>query len=147
MRKLSNSMSAISMRNKRKAYKYFESIGLLPINRTRNEYVLHHKDITLKAKNPERYIEWNIEDLVVMPRSEHSRLHQTGNLYNSGHKRTEATKKLISTNRMGKNIGNTIASGRIHITNGIINKMIKPEEYEYYVSMGFYRGRIINKHK
>jgi len=40
-------------------------------------YVLHHKDPTLKYRDPERYDEWRPEDLVMMSNSEHSRLHYT----------------------------------------------------------------------
>lgn len=39
------------------------------------DLVLHHKDINLRHNNPERYIQWNIEDLEIMNRSEHSKLH------------------------------------------------------------------------
>ena len=145
MKKLSNSMSAISKRNQRKAYKYFESISVLPTNRTKNEYVLHHKDPELKHNDLMRYIEWNIDDLVVLTRSEHSRLHNTGNTYHTGHQHSETTKELISSNRKGKNLGNTTGKGRIHMTNGVINKMIKPEEYEKYVDIGFYAGRTLHK--
>lgn len=38
-------------------------------------YVLHHKDETLRHENPDRYNEWNPEDLVMITSSEHTRLH------------------------------------------------------------------------
>lgn len=38
-------------------------------------WVLHHKDVTLRLSNPERYNQWRIEDLVPMTKSEHRRLH------------------------------------------------------------------------
>ena len=34
--------------------------------------VLHHIDPTLKERDPERYAEWRIEDLVVLTRGEHN---------------------------------------------------------------------------
>ena len=40
--------------------------------------VLHHKDPTMRYNNPERYRQWNPEDLVVMTRAEHVKLHHTG---------------------------------------------------------------------
>lgn len=40
-----------------------------------NDYVLHHKDKTLKYTDPERYAEWRIEDLEVMTREEHNKVH------------------------------------------------------------------------
>ena len=42
------------------------------------EMVLHHKDPTLKYRDPERYLEWRIEDLEVMTNADHTSLHQTG---------------------------------------------------------------------
>lgn len=51
-----------------------------------------------------------------------------------GQKQTEETKKLI-----GKN-----SKGRIWINNGVENKFVKPEELEYYNSIGFiYKGCLI----
>lgn len=38
-------------------------------------WVLHHKDVTLRICDIDRYIQWRIEDLVPMTKSEHRRLH------------------------------------------------------------------------
>ena len=67
-------------------------------------YVLHHKDITLKAKNIERYILWLPEDLIPMTKEEHSRLHNLGNTYRKPgtFHHTEETKKRLSASHMGK---------------------------------------------
>ena len=43
-------------RNRVKAGKYFEEIGLLPKDRKPYEYCLHHKDESLRYTNIERYI-------------------------------------------------------------------------------------------
>ena len=49
--------------------------------------------------------------------------------------------------------GNTNVKGRIHINNGEIGKLIKPEEFDYYISIGFSKGMLqkhldnINKNK
>lgn len=40
-------------------------------------YVMHHKDETLKTENIERYIEWRLEDLEVMSKSEHIAYHNS----------------------------------------------------------------------
>ena len=53
-------------------------------------YVLHHKDITMRETNLERYIQWLPEDLVVMSKGEHTKLHHTGS------KRSEETRKKMS---------------------------------------------------
>lgn len=58
----------ISTRNNRRARKYFGIYG-------NKDLVLHHVDWTMRHNNIERYIQWNIEDLVVMTKSEHRKLH------------------------------------------------------------------------
>ncbi|MBO7212369.1 MAG: hypothetical protein J6V44_15385 [Methanobrevibacter sp.] len=47
-----------------------------------------------------------------------------------GKKHSNNTKKLIGEQNLG----------RIPITNGTINKRVKPEDLEYYLSLGFYKG-------
>lgn len=37
--------------------------------------VLHHKDTTLRHNNVERYIEWRLEDIEILTKSQHSSLH------------------------------------------------------------------------
>ena len=59
------------------------------------EMVLHHIDPTLKTKDPERYREWRIDDLVVMTNAEHTRLHSKGKTL------SEETKNRISENHVG----------------------------------------------
>lgn len=63
---MNNLQSSISDKNRYKAQKYF---NLQP------GYVLHHKDPSWRHNDIERYIQWNPDDLVVMTRSEHARLH------------------------------------------------------------------------
>ena len=38
-------------------------------------WILHHKDITMKENDVDRYIQWRPEDLVPMTRSQHRSLH------------------------------------------------------------------------
>lgn len=52
-------------------------------------YVLHHKDMNLRHNNINRYIEWRLEDLQIMSKAEHIRLHRTGT-----HHTTETRKKM-----------------------------------------------------
>lgn len=40
-------------------------------------YVLHHKDPSLRHTDITRYEQWNPDDLVMMTRAEHTKLHQT----------------------------------------------------------------------
>ena len=58
----------INRKNHDKAREYFGILGNL-------EYDLHHKDPLLIKNDPDRYNEWNPEDLVVLTHSEHSKLH------------------------------------------------------------------------
>ena len=53
---------------------------------------------------------------------------------------SEETRKQMINALILKNYGNTYVKGRIRINNGIINKMVKPEELEYYLSNGFVKG-------
>lgn len=46
--------------------------------RGKRGWVLHHKDETLKHRDKERYIQWNIEDLVPMKKESHLSLHHKG---------------------------------------------------------------------
>lgn len=78
------------MTNREKAREYF-GLGVGD-----DDFVLHHKDPTLKKKDPKRYNEWRIEDLVVMTRNEHTSLH------NKGKKLLEESKQKISEANKGK---------------------------------------------
>lgn len=42
---------------------------------SRGTVVLHHKDVTLKKRDPERYAEWRPEDLEPMEKREHISMH------------------------------------------------------------------------
>ena len=74
----------ISMSNRNAAWK--------KISGTKNGikgYVLHHKDINLRHNDINRYIQWNLEDLEIMSKSDHIRLHRTGT-----HHTTETKQKM-----------------------------------------------------
>lgn len=56
-----------------------------------------------------------------------------------GKKHSEETKHIIGEkNRKSM-------TGRIRITNGKENKIVKPEDLDYYFSIGYYKGRTLNK--
>ena len=44
-------------------------------------YVLHHIDPTLKFRDPARYSQWNINDLMMVDSSLHGNLHSLSNDY------------------------------------------------------------------
>ena len=56
--------------------------------------VLHHIDTTLLHNNPERYILWLPEDLKIMKKGDHIRLHHTGLKYSDETKEKMRQKKL-----------------------------------------------------
>ena len=72
-------------------------------------WVLHHKDVELFKKDPERYAEWRIKDLVPMTISEHVGYHaklrgddgankgKKNGMY--GKKHTESTKEKMGKSR------------------------------------------------
>jgi len=63
--------------NHRNAWGYFVSIGAIPPDATNVDWVLHHKDPSLRKNDPERYKQWRIEDLQPMTRADHTQLHWT----------------------------------------------------------------------
>lgn len=78
----------ISDINQNKARQYFKISGDFNL-------VLHHIDPSWKENDIERYIQWNPDDLVVMTRSEHAKLHMTGKKF------TEETCKRMSEAHKG----------------------------------------------
>ena len=63
------------MRKKEKAWLHFYPEGN---GRALKGYVLHHKDPSWKMSNPERYHQWNPQDLQMLTRAEHVRIHNSG---------------------------------------------------------------------
>lgn len=59
-------LQLISRRNYRKTKKKLN---------VKKGYVLHHIDTNLINNDVERYIQWNEEDLIILSKSEHSKLH------------------------------------------------------------------------
>lgn len=86
----------ISGRNRYRAWKYFVNQGLIDITAPPYTYVLHHIDPSWKYEDIERYIQWNIEDLVVEKHSEHSSFH------NKGKQVSEETRKKLSESMKGR---------------------------------------------
>ena len=64
----------------------------------------------------------------------HSKLSSGENNGMFGKKHSDETKKMIGEKNKKS------MSGRIHMTDGTINKYVKPEDYNKYISLGFYKG-------
>ena len=87
--------------NRKEAWKHFWPEGN---GKPKPGYALHHIDPSWKKDDPERYAEWRIEDLVMMTRSEHTRLHTKGkSSWLKGGHLSEAQCKEISERMKGKN--------------------------------------------
>lgn len=96
----------ISQKNR---YLLRKKLGILG----KSNLVLHHKDITMKYNNIERYILWLPEDLTGMTRSEHSSYHNKGNQANKGKKfgaMSKAHKAKISASERGKKLSDETKS-------------------------------------
>ena len=93
----------ISRLNQQKAREYF---GILDDK----NLVLHHIDPSWRHDDIERYIQWNIEDLVVMTRAEHTKLHRKLNPIDLsgennpmfGKKHSEESKEKNRQSHLGK---------------------------------------------
>ncbi len=65
----------------------------------------------------------------------HSKLSSGENNGMYGKKHSDKTKELIgSKNRKSM-------TGRVRVTNGNVNKIVKPEELDFYLEQGFWKGR------
>ena len=56
--------------------------------------VLHHVDTTMLYRDPERYILWKPDDLKLMSKADHIRLHRTGSRHS-----LEAKQKMSQSHR------------------------------------------------
>ena len=77
--------------NEKIAWMYFYPEGN---GKAKKGYCLHHIDPSLRKNNPERYNQWNVEDLVMMDFAEHTKLHLTGKQFSEEHK-NNLSKALI----------------------------------------------------
>ena len=64
---------------------------------------LHHKDDTLRHNDIERYIEWRLEDLVVLRNAEHTRITFTGTTKSEEHKAKIGASNKGKHNHLGEN--------------------------------------------
>ena len=71
-------------------------ITIDPLTGKEIKWELHHVDETLKKNNKERYYEWRIEDLIMIPSSEHHRLHSIGKAYCKGKHLSKEHKEKLS---------------------------------------------------
>lgn len=79
---------------------------------------------------------WNQSDEL---KALHSVLSSGENNGMYGKKHSDDTKKLIGMKNKES------MTGRVRITDGHVNKIVKPDELDYYFSIGFYKGRTMKK--
>ena len=87
---MTKEQARISRRNRQKAREYFGIVG-------QPNKVLHHKDPTLRRNNIERYILWLPEDLIVLDKSDHSKIHSKEMWENE-----EIRARLLANGPLGK---------------------------------------------
>ena len=63
-------MKRKSSANYAKAVQHFKDIGEF-----KDGMILHHVDFTMIFFDPDRYIEWNPDDLIPLTKSQHVKLH------------------------------------------------------------------------
>lgn len=133
----------LSIRNRNKATKYFESIYPWFKNRKPYQYVLHHKDERLRHTDIERYIEWRIEDLEILTNEEHSKYHNKGEnnpMYGKHHSEETKAKlrgRIVTEEARMKQSAST--KGQHWFNNGI------EEIHAYECPEGFTNGRLKKK--
>lgn len=112
---MTKKQETISRKNKDKTRKALGIYG-------KRNLVLHHINPEWKHNDIERYIQWNIEDVVVMDRGEHTRLHLSGRIktpeqiekqrssmkgktpWNKGKKMSDEAKANMSASQKGKKL-------------------------------------------
>lgn len=101
--------------NRKRAWKEFYPEGN---GKAKPGFVLHHKDPSWKIEDPIRYAEWRHDDLVMMTKAEHCKLHS-----NLNHQDEE-----IETKRV-KNLRSTMQTSEYHEKHSMIMKDVcnKPE--------------------
>lgn len=150
-----------SKRLRNAAWRHFIKAGLIPDDG--QMWVLHHKDVCLKDRDPARYHEWRPEDLVPMPQSEHVAIHRPYEKAQNAARSEKANAKRAESNRhpRGKYVirqtaeeraamkkrlseqrkGNRNAEGRVWVNDGVISLMVRPGE----IPPGFRPGRIYRR--
>lgn len=154
MEKFTTEQNRISEKNRvalRKQLGIYGNVGI----------VLHHKDETLRHTDVERYIQWNLDDVEMISKPEHSRIHlQNREMHrqpgyhisdeqkkqisqaNKGRKHTEEEKRKMSENHYdcsganNPNYGKGAAKGKHWFNNGEI------ETYAFDCPDGFVKGRL-----
>lgn len=92
----------ISTKNNKLAWEHFWPEGE---GKAKEGYHLHHVDESLRDSDVERYIEWNVEDLVMVTMEEHNSIHKKGNHYHLGKKHSVETKQKIGDANKGRLLG------------------------------------------
>lgn len=125
----------------------------------------HRKEIELKLSVKQLdelglYLNRPASELIFLTKSEHVRLHQSGKPKSEEHKQilrqkakeqfsteegrkktSDATKLGMQNSGAGKNVSKAL-KGHIIVHNYIKGKYILPEELEYYLNLGYVRGRL-----
>lgn len=138
---LTEEQRKLNLKNKYAAEKYF---GILDENGkvVKKGYVLHHLDSSLRTENVDRYIQWNINDLILISKSEHSKLHYNDRLINAWkgrHHSDESKLKIGKSNSIALKGHIPTNKGKKCYTNGVNNIYLSDDEV---VPLGYYLGQL-----
>lgn len=97
------------------AIEYYKALGYW-----KPGMVLHHTDPTLKLRDPERYKNWNIEDLVPLSVGQHMRLHMSAKNPKGVKKSADHVKAMVDGHRKERRNCNILIS-RVLLENGVEN--------------------------
>ena len=81
--------------------------------------VLHHMDPTLKLRDPERYKNWNVEDLVPITVQQHMRIHMGMKNPRGSKKSADHVQAMVSGHRKERRACNILISRVLVDENGV----------------------------
>lgn len=95
------------------AIEYFKALGYW-----KPGMVLHHSDPTMKLRDPERYRNWIIEDLVPVTVQQHMRIHMGMKNPRGGKKSADHVRAMVEGHRKERRACNVLIS-RVTVENGV----------------------------
>lgn len=95
------------------AIEYYKALGYW-----KPGMVLHHVDPTMKLRDPQRYKNWNIDDLVPLTVPQHMRLHMSAKNPRGVKKSADHVKAMVAGRRKERRNCNVLIS-RVSVNDGV----------------------------
>lgn len=80
--------------------------------------VLHHTDPSLKLRDPQRYRNWNIDDLVPLTVAQHMRIHMSAKNPKGGKKSADHVRAMVEGHRKERRLCNILIH-RVVVNDGV----------------------------